>query len=124
MVLDGSRHAQWYVPARMLYKNVCVMQASWRMQGTETMGGLMMLFTDVMGRTALMAPSCPLNLRIIFPVPTSHKNSCRSPPHEAILYGGRTSFQESVHSRSRSCGLVAVGLYLLLSEETATSRTS
>lgn len=35
--------------------------------------------------TELTMPPCPRNLRIVFPVATSHRNICRSPPQEANL---------------------------------------
>lgn len=39
-------------------------------------------------RTELMYASWPRNLRMMLPVDTSHRNTWRSPPHEANLPGG------------------------------------
>lgn len=44
--------------------------------------------TPVGGRTELMYASCPRNFRMMLPVDTSHRNTWRSPPHEANLQEG------------------------------------
>lgn len=52
-------------------------------------------------RTVLMYASWPLNLRMMLPVDTSHRNTWRSPPHEANLQRDRCKWQRRLGTGQR-----------------------